>query len=706
MSAFIAIVKAQGNPPHPGLVLLPSKQNPKVMRWQRIAKQKVKVLKEPWDLPGETRAEAQELPDYTEIQRLLEQRLDDAVRKAKDYYVNTSHGPKPELLDQYKDAALVRSHTYEAYADAYKVLHAKFVTQELVDAHHEIKSVLAGAMAIKLIRERAIATMEAAGAEVSKERPAWSITQAFHSGGREDHPLARAYEALREKLGTAGLRVMDYVNEIAALDDRIAKISLEQRITSHAATYREIQISRNIALDKLKGAVMETFRESMHESGTYAHKAPNPGFQAQVWNAIEKLSRSELRQLVKDNLPGYESVYRTDLVTRDTERADHLWDEAVPHSWLAMEARYYRDHHRLDAIGAEIERGDGTTRGPNLAVIGLRADEIVTFGKGEEGDHWGSADAKNTIAAGNAFASGTVYRPLPDLKPVEHVKLETLIEGWKYRVYAQKRIKEAPKDEWPSVYRGMQLPFTTLTRLVRARGAFMPLTGATAFTFDVHVAEHYSSSKWTQQHSAGYKQEAGVPVILEIARDEAFDKSVSFWHENLSRKIDEHSVKGPAFEILTGAPALQIVDVQRPNMKLKFWKVTAHLPPEFAEAASQASDFKIREKWLHMDLAVSPDNAIEVPWVPTGEVPQWPSTWEAAYLDGVNKLLNRIMRTYWSSSAPEGFGDVKAERRGDEIALVWRGRSYPVPLTNHGAQFEGQDNESPPWRIKAKVVQS
>jgi len=185
-------------------------------------------------------------------------------------------------------------------------------------------------------------------------------------------------------------------------------------------------------------------------------------------------------------------------------------------------------------------------------------DEPISFAKGMQGDHWGSADETNSYAAAVAMTSGTAYRPLPKLVPSETPQVfpswpVELIKGAARRVYAQKRIKEVDRTKWPSIYRGMALKGDILDKLRAGDRKIIPLTGCTAFSFDEGVAEHYSDSAWT----AGLSQDGSEPVVLEVERDDVLDASLSSWKNDSSGKT-------PAFEVLTGAAGLVVTSIEGP----------------------------------------------------------------------------------------------------------------------------------------------
>ena len=89
-------------------------------------------------------------------------------------------------------------------------------------------------------------------------------------------------------------------------------------------------------------------------------------------------------------------------------------------------------------------------------------------------------------------------------------------------------------------------------------GDTIPLTGCTAFTFYESVSDQYKDSSWTKQHSKA----KAIPCVIELERTQEFDDTIAGWHHS-------HDGKDiPAFEIVSGANALEIQSVERINTRI------------------------------------------------------------------------------------------------------------------------------------------
>jgi len=118
-------------------------------------------------------------------------------------------------------------------------------------------------------------------------------------------------------------------------------------------------------------------------------------------------------------------------------------------------------------------------------------------------------------------------------------------------VYAQEQIDKFSIEDHPTVWRGMGVPQALADSL--AAGETLPLTGCTAFTFHEHIADRYSDSAWTR----GKSGDDMVPMKIELERTQAFDDSLAGWHPTHDSK------DGPAFEVVAGINALEILSIER-----------------------------------------------------------------------------------------------------------------------------------------------
>jgi hypothetical protein len=180
----------------------------------------------------------------------------------------------------------------------------------------------------------------------------------------------------------------------------------------------------------------------------------------------------------------------------------------------------------------------------------------------QPGGHWGAAEARNSTAKAICIVSDTgQYNPVDYFNDSEYkpkFTLDQIILGAKLRNYAQDKLKSFPKEKHSFVYRGMHLTEDDVKDLELNK--VFKLTGCTAFTFYEKIASHYSSSSWTEEHSA----RGSVPVMLRLRRTQGFDNSVGMWHEKKDSEVGiDATGDNPAFEILTGLTKMKVMSVQK-----------------------------------------------------------------------------------------------------------------------------------------------
>jgi len=354
-------------------------------------------------------------------------------------------------------------------------------------------------------------------------------------------------------------------------------------------------------------------------------------------------------------------------------------------SALAMRSRSFLDYKA--ALPSEMADDDSADR------LMYAHRDLMRLRAGAPGFHWGTASQSNEVPKAVAFVSGTAYRPLPTLtpQPMSEYDSEMVMSGWRWRTYAQRRVEQTPRSEWPAVYRGMMLPVAVLKRLEAERGGkYMPLTGATAFSFDPDVAEHYSKSSWVRSHASEYNDDdvAIHPVVLTIARDDRFDGSVSFWHEREpGKKIEDHEVIGPAYEVVSGAPGLQIEEIKAPVLKLNSWRVRFEFPADLP---------------LPKTYTVHPTSPIEIPWEPEG-TPLRVTAPDASHLDAIAADMSRMFRhqVYRDSYKEHDPGVISFSRQGQQLVVHYKGKTAPIAIASSTPMY---DMGEPTWRIKARAV--
>lgn len=200
---------------------------------------------------------------------------------------------------------------------------------------------------------------------------------------------------------------------------------------------------------------------------------------------------------------------------------------------------------------------------PNDDLLGMILDQTASPGSQykteRRGDHWGRALSDNKAAQGMAFAQGNKFRPLDKgMTQVDlSIDLDAAIAGVQRANYAQRRMSESSREEWPVVMRGSRLPPHVLDKLVTGETTSVQLTGATAFTFDEGIARHYATSEWTRENSKATSK----PVLIRMKRSDKFDQSVGMFHEKV--EFEGKTVVGPAFEIVTGASRMRVTRAVR-----------------------------------------------------------------------------------------------------------------------------------------------
>lgn len=234
-----------------------------------------------------------------------------------------------------------------------------------------------------------------------------------------------------------------------------------------------------------------------------------------------------------------------DFARRNSDRNDELFDEVVG---------------ELGADAAPFHQAMERTQKEVVAPLRDIARRATTFGEGANvfvngmpGGHWGSAKKDNATAIGVALATGNTYQPIDNgLKPfaAELKPHEALEAEFRYQ-YAQRRMAELDESH-DTAFRGMAIPADVVESLVAGEVDRMPMTGATALSFQRGVAEHYLASTWTKDIAG----EDAKPVLMEVARDDDFDLNVGMYHHQTNNKA------GPPFEILQGLPAFQVDAVE------------------------------------------------------------------------------------------------------------------------------------------------
>jgi hypothetical protein len=173
----------------------------------------------------------------------------------------------------------------------------------------------------------------------------------------------------------------------------------------------------------------------------------------------------------------------------------------------------------------------------------------------KKGKHWGSATTDNDNYLSFVSINSKVYNPLNEmgykkneltLKGSYH-----LLDAIKERNYAQKIIKNFPKEKYPEVYRGMSLSEKAIEKILSGDKKEINLTGCTAFTMQDEIADHYANSEWTKS-KGGFGKE---PVIIKMKRSDDFDNSLGMWHTK--------QVTKPPYEIVSGLSKLKINSVKQ-----------------------------------------------------------------------------------------------------------------------------------------------
>jgi 3'-phosphoadenosine 5'-phosphosulfate sulfotransferase (PAPS reductase)/FAD synthetase len=210
-----------------------------------------------------------------------------------------------------------------------------------------------------------------------------------------------------------------------------------------------------------------------------------------------------------------------------------------------------------------------TNSAPGSLDVGYSTKEAAeNTQKGEKLGHWGAATSENEVAYTSALTGDHGrFRPTDkNMELVEPGPRPALVkrqpgvfnaqmrEAKRRYLYAQERMNATPRDAEPNLYRGMMLPADVMK--VLAKGSTIPLTGCTAFSFQSEIAERYSNSSWTMDHS----DDASMPMVITMERDDASDLSVAGWHDH------KEDASQPAFEVVSGANALEVIEVTPPAL--------------------------------------------------------------------------------------------------------------------------------------------
>jgi hypothetical protein len=172
-----------------------------------------------------------------------------------------------------------------------------------------------------------------------------------------------------------------------------------------------------------------------------------------------------------------------------------------------------------------------------------------------KGYHWGSSDSKNITAKMVTATSSMGFNPITtegvrekQLKTYQ-LKEKELLQALGMRKYAQKRMNNISREDFPNIYRGMSLSSEQLDSIINKQIDSISLTGCTAFTFIEKVADRYSISEWTKTFGSDK-----IGIKIKIKRDDTIDKSIGMVHDKHSDKKGEQE----AFEILSGIPNIKI----------------------------------------------------------------------------------------------------------------------------------------------------
>lgn len=196
--------------------------------------------------------------------------------------------------------------------------------------------------------------------------------------------------------------------------------------------------------------------------------------------------------------------------------------------------------------------------------------ERIVEQDGKPGHHWGTARSGTEgykVASLVAAPVGGLREPPLLQPPTTPPKLSIVqkLTQMAYRRYAQRRAKQMTHEDAGTAWRGMAIPEEPVRSL--APGDSIPLTGCTAFSFHLSVADRYKDSEWTRELA----ENDAVPVLLEVERDQLFDDSLMFWHDYYGSNGDVT----PAYEVLSNATRMIVKDLRKDEDG--FWHIKGRL---------------------------------------------------------------------------------------------------------------------------------
>lgn len=727
MPVWIEIAKAGGNPPHPGLVLLPSVANPKVLRWQRPTPKA--TLKQ---YAGYDPEKKREIFKYKKIPRTfeeLDQYITGLMKQAeKEVVHNLVRQATPSLHAELSAKVTPLVHKAAGEAEEAAKLRPTLEGKGTRILPHMLKGV-----ALLVLRDRAYAIAKKYGFDSPNPFKAIEDLSEYQDRLEAEHNKLHAEWRRKRYQGTPEEHAASLKEPAPAINPDFTKISIDMRNTMpHDLTYLITGLASHVMRQETRDSPTLTGAKWIETASELLEKRLRAGLGAAhdelaVVPAIatESSVMAEVFRRIEDAQGSREKreALRSDLVEVTKWLSESLFDfkgkwfdDAIANGWTRLlwggdhdyttEARRLADatdkHFKQVEEAIDLAQRAGNDFAPEQRyTLNLAADMGASLRHGLPGFHWGSADEDNDVARGVAIVSGTEYRPLPDMTPSPPSEEKVVLNAWRFRRYAQRRIRETPIAAWAKLYRGMQLDVGVLERLADRQKhgrAFMPLTGATALTFDQGVAEHYAGSEWAANAASRYSAEEEAllrGVVLEVQRDEAFDRTVSFWHENKSKTYGDgtRNVQGPAFEILTGAPALEITEVTAPVADV--WVSIGSSFFTVPMAPGSAIDNHI--------LFYPFRDGTKLPEPETRDIMRTPHA--------IAKFLNEQYAKTYNKDTMEDLRnnvfDVDFER---PVASVKDGRVV-VKLGNKEYQTTGTADlrvsrpiESGSWRIKAKVV--
>lgn len=273
----------------------------------------------------------------------------------------------------------------------------------------------------------------------------------------------------------------------------------------------------------------------MAQEGTLVHLAPVLPLLEREWARTQAMTGPSTEGVI-NAAPPWWSLDLGALIAVHLHHAGHTLEGEV---FEPLQSGGYINDMVHDHLSATINEA-AHWRHNSFHMIQVGSDVLRDIGSTANGlrgvggaplNHWGSVRIENKWARAVATSSGRPFLRLP----AEGMRAEAFEPtredrefGERLRVYAQRKLKDCPRDKYPHLWRGMAISPQAAESV--KPGARLPLTGCTAMTMNEDTALHYAGSKWTGKFGGV------VPVVLRMERTDAVDAHIAAWRDNWNDK--------------------------------------------------------------------------------------------------------------------------------------------------------------------------